>query len=60
MSPKKKTTYKVMAGTFQGHAAGEEFDATLDPALEARAKARGQIRVVERGDQPTKKEAGDG
>ena len=27
-----KTTYKVLAGTFQGHPAGEEFEADLDPA----------------------------
>ena len=27
-----KTTYKVLAGTFQGHPAGEEFEADLDQA----------------------------
>lgn len=55
-----KTTYKVMAGTFQGHQEGEEFEAELDPGQEARAKARGQIRVVSRGDDKpkTKKEEG--
>jgi hypothetical protein len=41
------TRYKVIGSTaFQGHKPGELFDADLDPALEARAKERGQLRVV--------------
>lgn len=54
-----KTIYKVMAGTFMGHPEGEEFEAELDEALERRAKERGSIRVVSRGDDKpkTKKEA---
>lgn len=56
-----KTTYKVMAGTFMGHPEGEEFEADLDEALERRAKERGSIRVVKRGDEdPKGKEKGNG
>jgi hypothetical protein len=62
MSPKKKTTYKVTGPTsFQGHQPGEEFDANLDPELERRAKQRGSIRVVQRGDDAAnRKEGSDG
>ena len=42
------TTYRVTGPAFQGHQPGETFQADLDPALEARAKARGQLRVVKR------------
>jgi hypothetical protein len=43
------TTYKVTAKTgYQGHAEGETFEADLSPEQEARAKARGSIRVVKR------------
>lgn len=45
------TVYKVTGATpFKGHPPGEEFEAELDPGLEARAKERGSIRVVRRGD----------
>ena len=59
---KTETTYKVTGSTaFQGHAPGEEFDAELDPDLERRAKDRGSIRVVKRGDEAADgKEEGDG
>ena len=39
-----KTTYKVLAGTFQGHAAGEEFEAELTEEQERRAVERGSIK----------------
>jgi hypothetical protein len=46
-----KTTYKVTGLTsFAGHPPGEEFEAELDPDQERRAKARGSIRVVKRGE----------
>jgi hypothetical protein len=46
-----KTTYKVTGLTpFAGHPPGEEFEADLDPEQERRAKQRGSIRVVRRGD----------
>jgi hypothetical protein len=48
-----KTKYKALQ-RFKGHAPGEEFEADLDPELERRAKARGQIQTV----QATKKEEG--
>jgi hypothetical protein len=49
----KQTRYKVSGPTsFQGHRPGEEFEADLDPELERRAKERGSIRVVRRGDEP--------
>jgi hypothetical protein len=50
------TTYKVTGPAFQGHQPGETFEAELDPALEARAKERGQIRVLKRDekDEPEK------
>jgi hypothetical protein len=52
-----KTTYKVVGLTaFQGHQPGDEFDADLDPELERRAKERGSIRVVKRGNNAKKKE----
>jgi hypothetical protein len=44
------TVYKVTGPAFQGHQPGEEFEADLDPDQERRAKARGQLRVVRRGD----------
>ena len=47
------TVYKVTGPAFQGHQPGEEFEADLDPGLERRAKARGQLRVVKRGDTKT-------
>lgn len=54
-----KTTYKVTARTgFRGHAEGEEFEAELSPDEERRAKERGSIRVVKRGDDKPKKEDG--
>lgn len=46
------TVYKVTGATFQGHEPGDEFEADLDPDQERRAKARGQLRVVKRGDTP--------
>ena len=55
-----KTTYKVMAGTFLGHQAGEEFEADLDPVFAKRAVERGQISVVGKGDPKPKKEKTDG
>jgi len=52
-----KTTYKVTGLTaFAGHKPGEEFDAELDPDQERRAKERGQLRVVRRGDKHTQEE----
>lgn len=50
------TVYKVTGPAFAGHQSGEEFEADLDPDQERRAKARGQLRVVKRGDtiQPEK------
>lgn len=46
-----KTTYKVTAATgFMGHQLGDEFDAELTEDQERRAKERGSIRVVRRGD----------
>jgi hypothetical protein len=50
------TTYKVTGPAFQGHQPGETFEAELDPALEARAKERGQIRVLKRDDKHDEKE----
>lgn len=50
------TVYKVVGAAFQGHQPGDEFEAELDPALERRAKARGQLRVVKRGDKPDQPE----
>lgn len=50
-----KTTYKVTARTgYRGHAEGEEFEADLTEDEERRAKARGSIRVVKRGDEKPK------
>ncbi len=40
-----KTKYKALL-RFQGHDPGDEFEAELDPDLERRAKARGQIKPV--------------
>lgn len=56
-----KTTYKALT-RFGGYEAGDEFEAELDPKLERRAKERGQIRVVKRGDEPNskKEEKADG
>ncbi len=57
-----KTTYKVSGLTrFMGYAPGETFEADLDPELERRAKERGSIRVVKRGDDKPEqeKEGGD-
>ena len=54
-----KTTYKVTAATgFRGHAEGEEFEAELTEDEERRAKERGSLRVVKRGDD--KKEGKNG
>jgi hypothetical protein len=55
------TVYKVTGPVaFAGHQPGEEFEADLDPAQEARAKARGSIRVVRRGDvKPHEEEQAD-
>ena len=52
-----KTKYKALAA-FQGHQPGDKFEAELDERLERRAKERGQIRIVKRGDDEaaTKKE----
>jgi hypothetical protein len=47
------TVYKVTGAAFRGHQPGEEFEADLDPDQERRAKARGQIKVVKRGDTKT-------
>jgi hypothetical protein len=48
-----KSTYKVVGQTpFRGHRPGEEFEADLDEHTERRAKQRGSIRVVRRGDTP--------
>lgn len=33
---------------YRGHQPGETFQATLDPAAEERALARGDIRILER------------
>lgn len=45
------TTYRVTSATgFLGHKEGDEFDAELTPEQERRAKHRGAIRVVRRGD----------
>jgi hypothetical protein len=41
------TRYKALT-RFQEHEPGDTFDADLDPGLERRAKARGQIRVIKR------------
>lgn len=50
-----KTTYKVMAATgYRGLAEGEEFEAELSEDEERRAKERGSIRVVKRGDDKPK------
>ena len=53
-----RTTYKVTSATgYRGHAEGEEFEAELTEDEERRAKARGSIRVVKRGDEkPTGKD----
>jgi hypothetical protein len=51
------TTYKVTARSgYRGHAEGDEFEADLSEDEERRAKERGSIRVVKRGDaeKPTK------
>ena len=46
-----KTTYKVVGLTsYMGYAPGETFEAELDEQQERRAKERGSIRVVKRGD----------
>jgi hypothetical protein len=53
------TVYKVTGPVaFAGHQPGEEFEADLDPAQEARAKARGSIRVIRR-DKPPEEEQAD-
>ena len=53
------TTYKVTGPTaFKGHQTGETFEAELDPEQERRAKNRGQIRVIRRGDNNDKTEGG--
>jgi hypothetical protein len=54
-----KTVYKVTGLSFQGHPHGEEFEADLDPALEKRAKARGQIKPVKSGNDKQRKEQAD-
>jgi len=42
-----KKTYRVTGPTaFRDHAPGEEFTAALDPDQEARALARGSLKVV--------------
>jgi hypothetical protein len=44
------TLYKVTGETpYLGHQPGEEFEAELDPDRERRAKDRGSIRVLKRG-----------
>ena len=51
------TTYKVTGHTpFLGCKPGEEFEAELDPELEQRAKERGSIRVLKRGNATTTEE----
>lgn len=35
---------------YRDHATGEEFEATLEPDVEARAIARGAIKLLERSD----------
>jgi hypothetical protein len=52
-----KTKYKVMAVTgFRGHKQGDTFEADLPEDVERRAKERGSIRVLERGDTKEKKD----
>jgi hypothetical protein len=51
------TLYKVTGKSFQSYEHGDEFEADLDPGLEQRAKARGQLRVVKRKPQPEEEEA---
>lgn len=52
-----KTTYKVVGLTaFAGHKPGETFEAELTEDQERRAKQRGQLRVVRRGDNPEDEE----
>lgn len=41
--------YLVTGRSYRGHTAGETFEATLDPAAEARALSRGDITVLEHG-----------
>lgn len=46
------TTYKVVGQTaFAGHKPGETFEAELTEHQERRAKQRGQLRVIRRGDE---------
>ncbi len=41
--------YRVIGRVaYRGHAPGEEFEAVLDPAAEARGLARGNIELLER------------
>ena len=61
-SKKTKTAYKVTGPTaFRGHSPGSELEADLDPGLERRAKERGSIRVVKRGEEAAdqKEDGGD-
>jgi hypothetical protein len=52
-----KTTYKVVGSTyFRGYAPGEEFEAELTEEQERRAKERGSIRVIKRGENKKEKE----
>lgn len=55
-----KTLYKVTGLTsFRGHKPGEEFEAELTEDEERRAKARGSIRVVKRGDDDKTQRGGE-
>ena len=54
------TTYKVTAATgYRGYAEGEEFEDELTEDEERRAKERGSLRVVKRGDKPEQEEESD-
>lgn len=55
------TLYKVTAATgYAGHELGEEFEAELSEEQERRAKERGSIRVIKRGDNQKKEGSNDG